>query len=115
MPNITDDNANSNNKADISNPNPSVNNSIESSSNTETEQVAQQAPANALSTPDFDASEIVRKLDGIIETQSILTKAISQLMQGGTKSPSSSEPTTSTRPNDASSSNAIKTIDQLNL
>lgn len=115
MPNITDDNANSNNKADISNPSPSVNNSTESGSNAETEQVAQQAPANALSTTDFDVSEIARKLDGIIETQSILTKAISQLMQGGTKSPSSSEPTTSTRPNDASSSNAIKTIDQLNL
>lgn len=115
MPNIIDDNANSNNKADISNPNPSVNNFAESGSNTETEQDAHQAPANALSTPDFDASEITRKLDGIIETQSILTKAIYQLMQGGTKSPFSSEPTTSTRPNDTSSNNAIKTIDQLNL
>ena len=115
MPNIADDNSNSNNKADPSNPNPSVNSSAESGSNTETEQAAQQAPANALSTPDFDASEITRKLDGIIETQSILTKAISQLMQGDVKSTSSSEPTTSTRPNDTSSNNAIKTIDQLNL
>lgn len=75
---------------------------------------ATSTPANAFASPDFDASEITRKLDGIIETQSILTKAVAELISKGASSTSPTEATVSTRNNGASDSNPYeKPIDAI--
>jgi hypothetical protein len=76
---------------------------------------ATSTPANAFAGPDFDASEITRKLDGIIETQSILTKAVAELISKGTSSSNAGEATASTRNNGASDSDPYtKPLDVIN-
>lgn len=111
MPNLDEDNKNSNDKSDPSNATDSSTPSSADTANTPTEPAA---PANAFNTPDFDTSEITRKLDGIIETQSLLSKAISQLISNRPSTPAPSA-ASSTRPDNASPQGSPKTIDQLNL
>lgn len=115
MPNIDDDNKNSNAKSDPSNPADSSNNAPDNNANAPAQPAA---PANAFNTPDFDTSEITRKLDGIIETQSLLSQAISQLISNKASSSTPPSAASSTRPTgtpDNDTSNPPKTIDQLNL
>lgn len=115
MPNIDDDNQNSNTKSDPSNP---ANNSNSSSDNNANAPAQPAAPANAFNTPDFDASEITRKLDGIIETQSLLSQAISQLISNRSSSSTPPSAASSTRPGgapDTPNQQPAKTIDQLDL
>lgn len=70
---------------------------------------------NAFSTPEFDASEITRKLDGILETQAMLSKAVAELMQGRGNQ-SSDNAAGSTRPENAEdSSKPIDVINNLDL
>lgn len=56
-----------------------------------------QNPPATFSTPDFDVAELTRKLDGIIESQSVISKAIAQMITSG--SSRTTEPTSTTRPN----------------
>jgi cytoskeletal protein RodZ len=87
------------------NPNPAT----EEKSTTTVEDKQETSPT--FNTPDFDADEITRKLDGIIEQQGILSKAIMEMMTK--KVPVQVEPTSTTRPN--SDTLPIKDINDLNL
>lgn len=96
------DNENSNDtssdvKQDTIKDNPSENNTQPAQTN--------DAPTATFNTPDFDISELTRKLDGIIQTQSVISKAIAQIMtNGGSHTP---EATSTTRP----TSDALPTKD----
>lgn len=70
-----------------------------------------QNPPATFNTPDFDMSELTRKLDGIIETQSVISKALAQMMTSG--SSHTTEATSTTRPNNDAL--PIKNINELNL
>lgn len=70
-----------------------------------------QNPPATFSTPDFDMGELTRKLDGIIETQSVISKAIAQMITSG--SSHTTEPTSTTRPNPDAL--PCKDINELNL
>ena len=93
--------------------------SADNTNTTHTESPATSTPANALSGLDFDISEITRKLDDIIETQSILTKAVAELISKGTSSTNASDATSSTRNNGSSDSypytNPLDAINNLKL
>lgn len=81
------------------------------------EQPTVTPPANAFNSPEFDASEITRKLDGIIETQSILTKAIAELMSNGGNAKVNPGPDAgeSSRPTDVYGGKPIDAINNLKL
>lgn len=116
MPNF-DTSDNTATESGIGSPNgQNANNASADNTNTPpAESPATSTPANAFAGPDFDTAEITRKLDGIIETQSILTKAVAELISKGTSSPNAGEATASTRDNGASDSDPYtKPLDAIN-
>lgn len=82
------------------------------------EQPATATPPNAFNSPEFDTSEITRKLDGIIETQAILSKAVAELIgKGGNANNVNPGPDAgeSSRPTDVYGSKPIDAINNLKL
>lgn len=67
----------------------------------------------AFSTPDFDASEINRKIDAMSESIGMLTKALSQIMHNSTPSASNEDASSSTRP--PSVHEGVKDFNELDL